>query len=437
MTETRPNIVLVSMDSLRGDHCGHLGADWSLTPTMDSMAESGVSFQNAMAPGPQTFSSMPAVFTGHHRRGESLDEYPGETHWERRLSAINTHLNRNPTIPERLQELGYTTGAVTPNPWTSTAAGFDRGFDEFLDLSNEQSEGRLPSLIGQLPGIDTEDRAVQLAINMVTGSSFFSRWEELYDEIERVRSELTEPYFLWVFLLDTHFPFLSSRSHRTEQSLPKMYYSAYKSEKLMRGRISDAVMPESVQQSVRRSYRDTVRASDAFLTQLQTDFAADDPVYIVHSDHGESFGEHGNYGHHHRQLYQENIHVPYLIANTAASASVTEPVSLTSISDATVALARNGTIDPTEHTAPYVLSQSECGTNRAIRGERFKYMESDGEPSLYDLWTDPGERTNVEAEWPTVCEAARTELRRFDATREEKDRLQETTQSLVRTGQVQ
>ncbi len=432
MSETPPNIVLVSMDSLRGDHCGHLGSEHSLTPTMDALAEDGICFQNAVSPGPQTFSSMPTVFTGHHRPSEWLDSYPGETHWERRLAAINTHLRYHPTLQERLQKLGYTTVGITPNPWTSAATSFNRGFDEFIDLSNNKNDGRLPSLLGRLPGVDTDDRSVELAINMLTGSSFFSKWEEIYEQIDRIRDQLTEPYFLWVFLLDTHFPFLCSRTHRTEQRLPGMYYSAYQSEKQMRGREEDSPMADSVEQSVRRSYRDTVRASDAFLERAVADF--DDATFIVHSDHGESFGEHGNYGHHHRELYDENIHVPYVIYNGGCSAEVTAPVSLASIFDATLSLARTGTVDPAEQTAEYVVSKSECGRNRAVRGTQFKYIETPDGELLFDLSCDPNENEDISQNWPQECERFQTVLDRFETTRVETHSLQQTTQSLATQG---
>ena len=427
----QPNILLVSVDSLRADHCGHLDGTHSLTPTLDSFAAGGVSFQNAIAPGAQTFSSVPASFTGQQRPGESLESYPGDTHWERRLAAINAHLGTHPSLAERLSQCGYDTGAVTPNPWTSTAVGFDRGFDEFVDLSNEREVGRLPALLDRVPGLDTDDRAVELAINMLTGSSFFSQWEDLYDQLLAVRSRLTEPYFLWVFLLDTHFPFLCSRRHRSEQSLPGMYYSNYRSEAIMRGRDGAQPISPRVQRSLERSYRDTVRASDAFLDHVSTDLDEDDPVIVVHSDHGESFGDHGNYGHHHRQLYEENVHVPFVVTNVDRSETVEPPVSTASIHDLTLELAREGALTPSNYTASAVVSRGEAGVNRAVRGARFKYLETSDETFLFDLARDPDERSDVSGDFPEECESSRVVLDRFEATCAEKTRIQHRARALA------
>jgi arylsulfatase len=429
MSGSRQNIILVSVDSLRADHCGFLGDDRGLTPTMDGLAADGVSFETAVAPGPQTFSSMPAVFTGRPRPPESLEKYPGATHWERRLAAIDDHLDRYAPLPERLGELGYSTVGFSPNPWTSTASGFDRGFDRFEDFSGAESEGRLRRLVDRTPGVDTDSKPVELVLDMLTGSSFFSRWESFYEEVDAAREELSEPYFLWVFLLDTHYPFLPPRTDRDEQSLVGMYASAVRSEKAMRG--GAETMPASVRQSLRRSYRDTVRSVDAFVERLRTDSAGDDPALFVHADHGESFGEHGNYGHHHRQLYQENVHVPYLVHNAGSDATVAEPTSLATIPTAALAVARGDPVDPSTVTARSAVATSECGTNRAVRERRFKFIDSTDREALFDIETDPRERTDVSGRHRTPYRRTRSRLERFTNHCDEVDRLSRAARTMA------
>ncbi len=429
----KPNIILVSIDSLRGDHCEPLGNTRGLTPTMQKLAADGINFENAVSTGPQTFSSMPAVFTGRPRPADTLDEHTAETHWQGRLEAIKEHMHSSATLGQQLQLEGYTTAAVTPNPWTSRAAGFDRGFDTFVDLSREEKESNWVSRLGGVPGIDTDDRAVNLVVNMVTGSSFFAKWTDMYDKISQLRSELPEPYFLWVFLLDTHYPFLTSWRHRSEQSLFEMYYSTYRSEKLMRGRVTDEVMPEKTLKSMLRGYRDTIRAADAFLERVQAD-DSDDPAIVVHSDHGESFGEHGNYGHHHRDVYEENIHVPYIVSNIDSTANVSEPVSLASIYHLVREIARTGTVTPDRYTAEYVMTKSECGTKRAVRGERFKYIKRGETEELFDLKSDPDEQTNIAEGRPERCANLRDVAKREEVTTVELDTLARSTAVLAEEG---
>ena len=417
MRDPARNVVLVSMDSLRADHCGFLGDDRGLTPTMDRLASTGVSFEMAVAPGPQTFSSMPAAFTGRHRKTGPLDAYPGETHWERRLAAIDDHLGRYTSLPEKLQELGYSTAGFSPNPWTSTASGFDRGFDHFADLAGEADDGWLRRLATALPGIDESNKAVELALDLLTGSSFFTPWESYYDQIQAVREDLSEPYFLWVFLLDTHFPFLPARRHRQEQSFYGMVSSALRSEKTMRGRAD--TMSERTCESMQRSYRDTVRSADTFLDRLRTDLADDDPAMIAHSDHGESFGEHGNYGHHHRQLYEENVHVPFVVHDGHRQGVISDPTSLATIPDIVTSIARTGSFEPAAVTDATAVATSEGGTNRAIRGRQFKYIEHGEERALFELPLDAAETRDLSREYPERCAESRARLDRFEHHREE------------------
>ena len=429
----RPNIVMVSIDSLRADHCGFLGDDRGLTPTMDRLATEGVAYETAIAPGPQTFSSMPEVFTGGPRPPTSLTSYPQASHWERRLAAIDTHLSRNASLPERLAARGYETAGITPNPWTAAAAGFDRGFDHFEDVSTSDSSGWLAALAERLPKVDTDARPVQLVLNMAAGSEFFAQSETLNRQIKQVRRRLSEPYFLWVFVLDTHFPFLPSRRQREEQSLLGTYYSAYRSSEPMRGNAEG--MSDRVRRSVLRSYRDTVRTSDAFLDRLRSELAADDPVLLVHSDHGESFGDHDNYGHHHRELYEENVHVPYLIHNAGISTTVTAPTSLRSIPETAVAIAE-GTFSPGTDSDRWAIATSECGTHRAVRGSRYKYIESEGDGELFDLDADPDETENIAGEVPEQSRRLHRQLRRREAHTTETRRLQRATSRVVANGDL-
>ena len=61
---TNRNIVAVTYDSLRADHCGHFGYERNTTPHLDQMASAGTGFQNAVAPASRTNPSMAGTFTG-------------------------------------------------------------------------------------------------------------------------------------------------------------------------------------------------------------------------------------------------------------------------------------------------------------------------------------------------------------------------------------
>jgi arylsulfatase len=135
MSDGRPNIVLVTIDSLRADYCGYIDDDSTATPTLDRLAEEGLAFETAIAPGPSTPESMPAVFTG---------EYPIDGD-ENTLAAwrdrIRRHMRTRDPLASRLSRAGYETAAFTPNPFTSRHFAFDQGFDRFQILSTSHTTG--------------------------------------------------------------------------------------------------------------------------------------------------------------------------------------------------------------------------------------------------------------------------------------------------------
>lgn len=430
---SRPNVVLVSIDSLRADHCGHLGDDRGLTPALDALAEEGVAFRTAVAPGPQTFSSMPAIFTGHHRPVYDGSEDADGTHWERQLAALDRHLERYGSIVEGLSDLGYSTAGFSPNPWTSTASGWDRGFDRFVDLSGDGG-GRLRWLVDRIPGVDTDRGSVELALDLLTGTSFFADWTDVYDRFLATRERLQEPYFLWIFLLDTHFPFLAGRAHREERSLLGTYASNFRAGRAMRH--DGGKLETDAQSSIAATYRDAVRSVDAFLARLRRDLAGDDPVLFVHADHGESFGEHDNYGHHHAAVYEENVHVPYVVHNAGVTDCVEAPTSLTSVHDAVLETARRGTFDPRRAADDVAFAKSVYGTRRAARGRRFKLVEIDDRRTLFDLERDPGETEDRGDDRPRIRDALAADLSSFEGHLDETARLGRASRVVATNGEI-
>lgn len=424
--DTHPNIVLVTADSLRADHCGFLG-DGDLTPALDALATNAIVFENAIAPGPQTFSSLPAVFTGSNRIPDMFRRQDGATNWERRLAALSAHLDQHTPFQERLQEIGYTTAAFTPNPWTSRAAGFARGFDYFADLSTTD-RSRWTALAERLPGVTPDGKLVELGLDKLTDSGFFAQWNTYYDDVLTVRDRLRQPYFLWIFLLDTHIPYLTARAHRHDTWLPLMYYSVLRAQPVMRGHAT--TMPTHVEILLRRSYRDAVRAVDAFVERLTADFEADSPVIVFHADHGESLGEHGLWGHHHRRVYEENIHVPYLIANAGVRSRVSPPVSLKTIPDTIHNLAQTGTVDPLTRTTEVAIAQSELGNHQAVRGQRWKFIDGT-DPKLFDLQADPDEQTNIAPTQPAIVDSLQRHLNSYHQHKREESWLQEAIAELA------
>lgn len=426
------NVVLVSVDSLRADHCGFLGDDRGLTPFLDRLASDGIVFTDAVSPGPRTFTSMPAIVTGVHRDPSVVRSKSHRWFWQRRLDAIADHLRWFEPIQKRLRERGYSTAGISPNPWTSEAAGFDRGFDHFLDLSGS-NRSVLHRVVDRLPFANSTSKPVEYTLDHLTNSSFFSRWETYYQELVNLRERLEEPYFLWVFLLDTHFPYFAARSHRRESGLATRFYASVRGRRAFK--TGEGAPPAHVGRLLRRSYRDAVRAVDAFVEEFWSDVREDDPVLVFHSDHGETLGERGRFGHH-THLFEENVHVPYVVHDGETAGTITDPTSLATIHDTVANVARHGRFTPA--SAPeYPFVRSELGESRALRGRRIKFVDSEEAGHLlFDLAEDAGERTNVASEYPDLVDALSRHLDRRERRELEKSRIAETVDDIVEDTRV-
>jgi len=324
----RPNIVLVTVDSLRADHCGFMGYEKDTTPNLDGMAEDGVVFENAIAPGPSTPESMPAVFTGRYPVERSTD---ADSHLATRRERIHAHMIARDTLPEKMHRMGYHTAAFTPNPFTSRHFGFDQGFDHFRDFMTGSGRERLYQRLfdGFLRGSAVSSTA-RMVWNLWQREEVFKPWEAYYDEVTEWVGHATEPYFLWVFLMDAHNPYLSPPEYRSQPKTAEFHANV----EFWR-QSHETPFAADVHEKLVTAYDDAVRYADGFLGRLGADL--DDAVVAVHGDHGEAFGEHGSYGHE-PHVYAENTRVPFVVSGDGDS-TVTEAVSLRSLPELLVALA--------------------------------------------------------------------------------------------------
>lgn len=378
------------------------------TPTLDRMATESVVFENAIAPGPRTPSSIPEITTG-----EALPKSAGgEQHWrEAMMQSITNHVDRYETIAERFEERGYSTAAYTANPWTLRTTNFDAGFDQFHEIGSSSS-GRFQELFSET----AVESVARIADKWWDNEGWFSQWRTFYEDLNSTIDQLNEPYFVWVFLLDTHNPYLVPRQDREESTAFGTYYSTIRGNSIIgdssRKTNYREEIPSTVEHRLKRAYRDTIRSVDRFVDTLWNDRADEDPVMVLHADHGEAFNEHGTYGHQ-RQLYEENIHVPLLVYNAGSTDRVHEPVSLRALPE--IMLAATDEDDLTRWTADHVCSRTDDGVSMAVRSERWKYISSDNDEELYDLTTDPREERNVIDSYDDKADELRAALASFVA----------------------
>lgn len=419
MTE-QPNIVLVTYDSLRADHCGFMGYDRDTTPTLDRMAEAGVTFENVVASGVPTIASMTSVMTGHHSLASP--EIGFNTQQREQVTS-------RPTIAEVLSDAGYNTGALSPNPPASSYFGFDDGFDWFEDFLAED-DGVLERAWNRVFQRSIEGGGLatyaRLFKNVATKDEILRPWADFYDEILDWREQAEEPYFLWVLLLEPHHPWMPPTDYQQWSSRMDKYRAFRQYYEMFTGGWTPDFDDEERERLV-NLYDDSIRYGDAFLKQLQTDLADDDPVYLVHADHGEEFGGHDRYGHQ-ADLYEDLVHVPLVVGgNVDRSETVERPVALRQLAPTIAELgsasnpytASSLFDDPKR---PWVTSKvfAEGERRVAVRTESEKFITEPGREELYDLAADPTEQRDLSGEHPETAEAFRRTVDHHVRTETEK-----------------
>ena len=394
------NIVLITLDSLRADHCSFMGYHRETTPTMDRMAKKGLVFENAIAAGTGTPESMIGAFTG--RFALLTDEVKPEV-WKREFT-------KRRTLAQVLSKLGYSTGAVVPNAFASRFFGFNKGFRFFQDFLKDDAK-----LYKQIFEKVFKKNSKTMFIIRNLANFFFRRevfasWEKYYDEAINWVEKTKEPFFLWVLLMDTHFPYLAPRKFRKWSNLLNMYYSNWK---LQHVNFEDR-LTDKEKRNLINAYDDSIRYADEFVKRLIKDLSIYDPIYVIHADHGEGFGEHGFYMHGFIKNktvspYEELIHIPLVIYNADMKGRIDYPVSLLGLAPTILEIISGTSMFPSHsflksNNAWVIIRCIDNGNIKvAVRTKHWKLITGQRTPDeLYNLKDDPKETENLVHKYPRL-----------------------------------
>ena len=277
-----PNIIVISLDTLRADYVGRKKEGRDLTPQLDRFRETGVVFENAMTTYPSTTGSHMSLFTG---------VYPA-TH--ETIHARKVLPQAIPTMAETLAGHGYATAAVTENAMLNARSGFLRGFDSYQEQKGDD--------------VWSTDGAIE---------------KTFADALTWLEAHPDERFFLFIHTYQVHFPYTPPDRHNhfrknLKGKLPKekLARQAFWSEAGYAGEII---------------YMDTELG--ALLETLGERIDLENTIIVITSDHGEEFAEHGHIGHA-ETLHSEVLNIPMSIhypGRIAPGTRVQAPASLVDI----------------------------------------------------------------------------------------------------------
>jgi len=278
---TRPDIVLIVVDTLRADHLGLYGYPRSTSPHLDALAVRGTVFDAAMAAAPWTLPSVMSIATSR---------VPS------RHGVVNDGLRLPegvPTLAGSLREAGYATGGFVSHIYVTAPFGFDRGFERYEDFGLSRPGYRLEA--GLEP---TADRVTTAALEWVEGRD-------------------AGPLFLFVHYFDPHWPYDPPEPHRS------LFASDYAGpldagyDSISRFQDPLVPIPDDYRRFLIDRYDGEIYFVDLQIGRLLDGIAAARgrrPIAVaITGDHGEEFKEHGSMGHG-RQMYEEVVRVPLVIA---------------------------------------------------------------------------------------------------------------------------
>jgi arylsulfatase A-like enzyme len=371
-----PNAILIVVDALRADHLGSYGYPKATTPHLDRLAASSLLFANAYSAAPWTVPSMASLLTSTLPSVHRISEPPDRAN--PRLAVLP---RRFLLLPEVLQNEGYRTGAITTIGWVSPETGYDQGIDEFI-LADRRDE------------------------NLVTrAESFISRHAD-------------EKFFLYLHFIDLHDYFhprnlfavdplpvdLSPGFLALRRATSFEVYQALEKDLSRPGKLS-AADREFLVAAYDRGLAETDRLIGELLEMLKRSNLLERTCVVVTADHGEQFLEHDRLVHGGDALYNEVLHVPFILfaPGHGPGRVITAPVS--SLDIAPTLLDAMGVAAPAAFqgrdavhadTDPRAVIAEGLRSLKLITSEwSYLYGATGGREELYDLRGDPGERTNL------------------------------------------
>src|SRR5260221_6899692 len=171
--KAEPNVVIITVDTLRADHLGCYGYKQIRTPNIDALAADSVRFERAYTPVPVTLPAHTAIFTGTYPTLSGMHDFSGN-----KLNATQ------PTLASVLKDQGYVTRAVVGSAVLDSRFGLNRGFDFYYDHFdfNRLQESNLEEM--ERPGNVVADVALDWLAKNHAGK-----------------------FFLWMHLYDPHYPY--------------------------------------------------------------------------------------------------------------------------------------------------------------------------------------------------------------------------------------
>lgn len=283
------NLVFVSFDALQANHVHNLGYQKNITPTIDTMAEKGFNFEQAISVSSWTVPASMSWFTGvYPSQHKVINKFSTYTQEEKVISNLKKLSPDIITLAEILKENGYLTAGFTGDAGVNGAFGYNQGFDVYFDNTT------------QFSGMEVS----------------------VHRAIEWIKDNKDKKFFLFLHGYDSHGQYEPENGfdyrfvdfdYKGIYNGSKEQQAKLREEGLENGYIN---LTEDDVRFWRAIYDEKINRADEkfanFLNEYEKLGLMDKTIFVLTSDHGTEFYEHKRFDHGF-SLYDELIHVPLVI----------------------------------------------------------------------------------------------------------------------------
>jgi len=397
-----PNVLLVTIDTLRADHLGAYGYERETSPQMDALARRGLLFRNAETVQSATWPALTTLHTSLYPSAHGVvwngHELPGGV----------------PTLAELLHSRGYSTSAFVTNMKRARHRGFAR-----LSASTAGEQA-------------ADDREAALAA------------------IEQMREDRDRPFFVWVHLISPHADYAPPPPWDRAFTAAGEGSVSGSIEELVRRRLEGRPLSRTERAHVVGLYDGEVAFVDELVGRLLGALASlgleGSTLVVLTSDHGEDLYEHNDYPFHSPSMYASSLRVPLIVAFPGVlpeGEATDHPASLVDLAPTILGLVElpvpssfqgtnllPGRALPAESARTQLFSETN-GRIHGLSAGGFRLVlnpggETPGAPGgaypiaaeeLYDTAEDPGERRNLAPHRPELVASLSAQIAEWKARR--------------------
>lgn len=424
------NVVIIDIDHLRADALSCMGYDRKVTPNICKFAEKGILFEKNYSHSCWTLPGIASTIT-------SLYPSAHKVHYR----YINSIPEEIITLPEVYRNSGYLTAFIGPKEGDVgyLPSGFERGIDKRESLSEKDwikvveklKEAHKPFYSFFFTGELHIPYVLENGSKLFNGEDLLPNFPNTQQDIDRMISEYILEHYEEIFseeIIKKHPEIFTKVTPEIYPNVLELYDSFEHPSKEVKSpwMLEYTVFMEYLDKNIKddpnlteyiRKLYDTKlfnidKEIGNFIDYLNEEGMLKNTIIVLMSDHGEEFMEHGGFAHY-RTLYNEILHTPLIVYMPGIKPKmikeVTENIDIYPTLLEINGMSTEGTIqgrslyefiyNNKENLHRYAIAEIGEETY-AIQDERWKlivenFFSIDPVFQLYDLSSDPNEKTNV------------------------------------------